>query len=61
MERCIDKGIARKINNFQIQYHDFVPNAEARRNKINKNLENTHLCQYNYTFVWEGRRLKKCL
>jgi FkbM family methyltransferase len=58
MERCIEKGIVRRVNNFQIQYHDFVPNAEEKRNKINKNLENTHLCQYNYAFVWEGWGLK---
>jgi FkbM family methyltransferase len=48
-----------KISNIQIQFHDFVPNAQVRMKEIQHSLSRTHLVTYSYEFVWENWELKK--
>lgn len=54
IEHIIDTGIISKINFLQVQFHDFVENAEEKRENIRKLLQKTHTCEFEYKFVWEG-------
>jgi len=47
------------IKYFQIQFHDFVPNAQEMRNKIQKKLSKTHKKMWDFPFIWESWELKK--
>ncbi len=54
MENLVQTGLIKKIKNIQIQFHDFVPHAEARMKKIQTALAETHHLTYQYKFVWEN-------
>ena len=54
LEHLLDTGLAAKISNIQVQFHDFVPNAEARMKAIQERLSKTHFLTYQYEFVWEN-------
>jgi len=54
LDRLIETGLINNIENLQIQFHSWYPNAEFRRLEIIKLLKKTHICRYNYPFVWEG-------
>lgn len=56
MERLLSSGLISQISELQIQFHDFVPNARARREKITKALALTHEQTWCYEFVWENWR-----
>lgn len=58
LEHLIDSAYVKYIKNIQVQFHDFVPNAEQRMLMIQKELEKTHTLAYQYLFVWENWRLK---
>jgi len=58
MEHLLDLNLAGIIKNVQIQFHDFVPNAESRMKNIQERLSKTHVTTYQYPFVWENWRLK---
>jgi FkbM family methyltransferase len=55
----IDSGYISQIENVQVQFHNFVPDAEQKRNTIRENLAKTHTLTYDYPFVWENWQLKK--
>ncbi len=59
LEHLIECGILKNIQNIQVQFHNFVPNAEERMIQIQKRLESTHFLTYQYPFVWENWRRKK--
>lgn len=50
----LSSGDHKKVKNFQIQFHQFVPDAKALREKIRERLKNTHKCTYEYSFIWEN-------
>jgi FkbM family methyltransferase len=54
----ISTGLINIINEFQIQFHDFIPDAEFKRNEIRKALSLTHQETWCYTFVWENWKKK---
>jgi FkbM family methyltransferase len=58
LECLIEKGLVKNIKNLQIQFHDFVPDAEARMKRIKSLLALTHKLTYEYVFVWENWELK---
>jgi FkbM family methyltransferase len=58
LESILESNIQNKIINFQIQFHDFVPNSEIRMKKIQDKLSQTHQITFNYPFVWENWKLK---
>jgi hypothetical protein len=58
LEHLITTGEIIKIKNIQVQFHDFVPDAEQRMKAIQHNLEKTHELTYQYEFVWENWKLK---
>lgn len=59
MEGIIDAGFQKNIQNIQIQFHDYEPDAEKRMNSIQAQLSQTHRLTYQYKFVWENWQLKK--
>ena len=55
----IEKDLISRINNLQIQFHSFVPNAKNNREKIINLLKKTHKNDWSYYFVWENWSLKE--
>lgn len=54
LEHLIVSGFVRNIDNIQVQFHDFVDDAEHRMAVIHKNLAKTHRLSYQYPLVWEN-------
>jgi len=54
LDHIIKEKLHLKIINLQIQFHNFVPNAVKRRNKIIKELSKSHELLWSYDFVWEN-------
>lgn len=54
INHIIDTGLITKINFLQVQFHDFINNAEEKRTNIQELLKKTHDCKFEYKFVWEG-------
>ncbi len=59
LEDLINSEFIKKINNIQVQFHDFIPNAYERYKKIYYNLKKTHFLTYQYYFVWENWQIKE--
>lgn len=57
LDSLIENGFINKIKNIQVQFHDFVPDAEIRMKKIQSQLSKTHETTYQYPFIWENWRL----
>ena len=58
LEQIIRSGWVSKISNLQIQFHDFVENADERMKAIKTELQKTHKLTYEYVYVWENWRIK---
>jgi FkbM family methyltransferase len=56
LEHLIKSEFIQHINNIQVQFHDFVPNAVTRMANIQNALSQTHYLTYQYPFVWENWR-----
>lgn len=56
LEHLLDTGLAGRIGNLQVQFHDFVPDARSRMEAIQQRLAATHELTYQYPFVWENWR-----
>lgn len=54
MEHLLDTGWVRRIGHLQIQFHDFVPNADARTASIRRRLAESHRCDWNCAPFWES-------
>jgi FkbM family methyltransferase len=46
------------VDNYQIQFHNFIENADSLRSKIIKGFLKTHVQTWCYTFVWENWKRK---
>ncbi|HVP08373.1 MAG TPA: FkbM family methyltransferase [Burkholderiales bacterium] len=58
LEHLLDEGLIARIGNLQVQFHDFVPDAEARMAAIQQRLARSHAPTYQFPFVWENWRLR---
>lgn len=58
LERIIDSGLILRVDYVQVQFHNFVPNAEKRMESIQKKLSKTHSPTYQYWFIWENWKRK---
>ena len=56
LEHLIEKKIVNRIDNIQVQFHDFVKDASERMEMIQRRLSETHAPTYQYEFVWENWR-----
>ncbi|WP_375172972.1 FkbM family methyltransferase [Pseudooceanicola sp.] len=54
LPHLIETGLIEMIDNLQIQFHDFVENADHQRETIRAALARTHVCTWDYPFVWEN-------
>lgn len=54
LEDLIASGKIRDIAHIQVQFHDFVPDAVDRMERIQQALAQTHTRTYHYPFVWES-------
>jgi len=54
----IHAGLIDRIRFIQVQFHDFVPEARAKRDAIRAALASTHVEMWNYPFVWESWALR---
>lgn len=54
LENMINNGTIKLVKNLQVQFHNFVPNAINRRNKIRQQLGFSHQETWCYEFVWEN-------
>lgn len=58
LERMIDTGVIKLVQDMQIQFHDFIDNAEDRMLRIQKRLRETHYTTFHYKFIWENWRIR---
>jgi FkbM family methyltransferase len=58
LEHLLGSGFIGSVDNIQVQFHDFVLDAESRMNKIQDALSKTHFLTYQYPFVWENWQIK---
>jgi FkbM family methyltransferase len=58
IEHLLDSGMVCRIRNIQIQFHDFVPNAQPRMLAIQNRLRATHELTYYFPFIWENWQRK---
>ncbi len=56
LEHLVDSGLVRSIRDLQVQFHDFVPDAERRMKVLQARLSESHAPTYRYPFVWENWR-----
>ncbi|MCH8344540.1 MAG: FkbM family methyltransferase [Planctomycetes bacterium] len=56
LDRVLGEKYHLAIRNIQVQFHDFVENANQRRQEIRRRLSETHELTYEYYFVWENWR-----
>lgn len=54
LNRLVASGQIQQIKHIQIQFHDFVRNAEKRYKSIYTKLSRTHHLTYHYPFIWES-------
>jgi FkbM family methyltransferase len=58
LERMHEIDLVRRCTDIQIQFHDFVPDAEKRREEARAKLRKTHDLTYDYPFIWENWHLR---
>ena len=58
LEHLVADGIVQRISDIQVQFHDFVPDAERRMSLLHDGLAHTHVPTYQSRFVWENWRRK---
>ena len=54
LQRILDEGLALCFKNIQIQFHDFIENADVKREEIRSQLKKTHKLTYDFYFIWEN-------
>ncbi len=54
LNRLIETGLIKNIQQLHIQFHDFIPNAELLLKELYEKLSLTHVQTMRYTFVWEN-------
>lgn len=58
LEHLLSAGLAPRVRNLQVQFHDFVPNARSRMLAIQERLRATHELTYYFPFIWENWQRK---
>lgn len=58
LDHLIESGIIKMIDNIQVQFHDFIPNAVFEMNALRERLNITHSATYKFDFIWDNWKLK---
>jgi len=53
LARLVTTGQIRQIGVILVQFHKFVPGAQAKRKALRRQLRQTHRCALNVPWVWE--------
>jgi FkbM family methyltransferase len=56
LERLVATGLIGRIDDIQVQFHNFIPDAPARMEQLQRAMRATHTPTYQYRFVWENWR-----
>jgi FkbM family methyltransferase len=56
LDHLVATGVIERIRDLQVQFHIFVPDAEARMASLHEALARTHRPTYQYPFLWENWR-----
>ena len=56
LDHFFETGWIDRITDLQVQFHDFVPDAETKRDALRERLSQTHQATYCVPFVWENWR-----
>jgi FkbM family methyltransferase len=56
LERLVATGLIGRIDDIQVQFHNFAPDASARMEQLQRAMRATHTPTYQYRFVWENWR-----
>lgn len=51
---CIDAKLMQRIRHIQVQFHNFVENADVKRDAIRSRLAESHNEDWCYEYIWEG-------
>ena len=54
LEHLLATGLIRRTHHLQVQFHNFIPGADARRDRIRRQLAETHTEKWCYPFIWES-------
>lgn len=54
LERMVNRGLASRCADIQVQFHSCVPNAEKRWKWIRAQLLTTHHLTYDFSWCWEN-------
>lgn len=54
LDWLVNSEWAQRVDRLLVQFHDFVPDAEARRTRLIQTLGETHEPYFSVPFVWEG-------
>lgn len=54
LSRMIELKLIERCQDIQVQFHNFIPDAQMLRLKIRETLEKTHYLTYDYSFIWEN-------
>lgn len=54
LEYILESELVNIIENIQIQFHSFVPDAYSKRKLIRRTLKKTHKLTYDFPFIWEN-------
>lgn len=58
LPHLIKSGWISKVRAFQVQFHEFYPDAEGVMEALHKELEKTHRMTWGFRFIWENWELK---
>ena len=56
LPRMLETGLIERVLNLQVQFHSFVPDAEAKMEQIAQSLSRTHIQTYDFRYIWENWR-----
>jgi len=54
LKSLIENNMIEIFTDIQVQFHNFIPDAENLRNGLQEKLLKTHKLTYNFDFVWEN-------
>ena len=61
LDHLLGTGLIKFIRDLQIQFHDFVPDAERRMHDLRASISQTHSQTYHFPFIWDGWALRSQL
>jgi hypothetical protein len=54
LNRMLDQDLVRRCTDIQIQFHNFIEDADSKRQILRERLAKTHHLTYDYPFIWEN-------